>query len=225
MVIAIGGIKGGSGKTTIATNLTVLRAAAGRDVLLIDGDRQATAADFTAVRDDAAARWPRYQCVPLTGRALGANTPRLIRRHDDVVLDTDGQDADAQIAAMELADVLLVPFVPRSFDFWTLDRVAERVEDVRTVNRRLRACAFLNRVDTRGADVAEAEDILRESGVIEVLPTRIASRKAFGLAASRGLAVTELRPEDRKASAEIVALYDHVFSATRSWLTRNPTTG
>lgn len=43
MIITVGGIKGGSGKTTVATNLAVIRANDGRDVLLIDADDQETA--------------------------------------------------------------------------------------------------------------------------------------------------------------------------------------
>ena len=49
MIITVGGIKGGSGKSTVATNLAVLRARAGRDVLLVDADGQETASDFTAL--------------------------------------------------------------------------------------------------------------------------------------------------------------------------------
>ena len=36
MVILIGGEKGGTGKTTIATNLAALRALAAHDILLVD---------------------------------------------------------------------------------------------------------------------------------------------------------------------------------------------
>ena len=36
MIITVGGIKGGSGKSTVATNLVVLRSLEGRDVLLVD---------------------------------------------------------------------------------------------------------------------------------------------------------------------------------------------
>ena len=38
MIVLVGGEKGGTGKTTIATNLAALRAMAGRDVLLVDTD-------------------------------------------------------------------------------------------------------------------------------------------------------------------------------------------
>ena len=40
MIVTVGNTKGGVGKTTIAVNLAIARALAGRDVWLIDGDRQ-----------------------------------------------------------------------------------------------------------------------------------------------------------------------------------------
>ena len=50
MILTVGGIKGGSGKTTVATNLACIAAAQNADVLLVDADDQETASDFTAVR-------------------------------------------------------------------------------------------------------------------------------------------------------------------------------
>jgi chromosome partitioning protein len=37
MILVCGGIKGGSGKTTMAVNLAVMRSRVGGDVLLVDG--------------------------------------------------------------------------------------------------------------------------------------------------------------------------------------------
>jgi cellulose biosynthesis protein BcsQ len=48
MVVTVGGIKGGTGKTTVATHLTAIAAGQKADVLLVDADDQETAADFTA---------------------------------------------------------------------------------------------------------------------------------------------------------------------------------
>lgn len=43
MIVLIGGEKGGTGKSTIATNLATIHALAGKDVLLLDTDSQASA--------------------------------------------------------------------------------------------------------------------------------------------------------------------------------------
>ncbi|RZT91079.1 CobQ/CobB/MinD/ParA family nucleotide binding protein, partial [Advenella incenata] len=40
MIVAIANTKGGVGKTTLAVQIAIARARAGRDVWLIDGDRQ-----------------------------------------------------------------------------------------------------------------------------------------------------------------------------------------
>ena len=50
MIITIGNTKGGVGKTTLAVNLAIARALAGRDVWLIDGDRQGTAQTAISIR-------------------------------------------------------------------------------------------------------------------------------------------------------------------------------
>ena len=42
MIVTVGATKGGVGKTTVALNLSIGRVLAGRDVWLIDGDRQGT---------------------------------------------------------------------------------------------------------------------------------------------------------------------------------------
>ena len=46
MIITIGGIKGGVGKSMVAVNLTVIRALEGKKVLLVDADEQGTSGDW-----------------------------------------------------------------------------------------------------------------------------------------------------------------------------------
>ena len=69
MIIVCGGIKGGSGKTTVATNLAVMRARDRADVLLIDADDQETSFDFTVLRNERRENQAGYTCIKLTGAA------------------------------------------------------------------------------------------------------------------------------------------------------------
>ena len=70
MIICVGGTKGGTGKSTVATNLAVMLTTSGQDVLLVDADEQGTSTDFTNMRNT---NWPDgagYDGIPLTGRAV-----------------------------------------------------------------------------------------------------------------------------------------------------------
>ena len=164
MIVVCGGIKGGSGKTTVATNLAVMRALAGAGVLLIDADDQETSFDFTLLRNERREGNAGYTCIKLTGAALRTETLRLSEKYQDIVIDTGGRDTTSQRAALSVADVLLVPFVPRSFDVWTLEKVARVVGEVRALNTKLIAYAFLNRADARGQDNEEAVSHPRHRG-------------------------------------------------------------
>lgn len=211
MILVIGGIKGGSGKTTVATNLTVMLASQGRDVLLIDADDQETASDFTILRNDRHPEGAGFTTIKLTGAAVRTQTTRLAEKYQDIVIDTGGRDTTSQRAALSVADVLLVPFVPRSFDIWTLEKVSELITEMRTANPDLKAYVFINRADPVGRDNDEAAEALRDTEVLEFIDTPIGTRKAFGNAAAQGLSVTEIKPQDMKASAEIETLFRYLF--------------
>jgi len=211
MIVVAGGTKGGSGKTTIATNLAIMRAALGNDVLLIDADDQESASDFTVLRNERDTVEAKYTIIKLTGVAVRTETQRLKSKYDDIVIDAGGRDTASQRAALTVADVLLVPFVPRSYDIWTLEKVTTLVREIRSINPSLRAYTFLNRADANGPDNSDAAEVLRESEELTFLDTAIGYRKAFGKAAAQGLAVTELKPLDEKAIHEMQALFRAVF--------------
>lgn len=212
MIVLIGGIKGGSGKTTIATHLAIMRAAAGADVLLVDADDQETASDFTVLRNANLNGQAGYTTIKLTGMAVRTEISRLAAKYDDILIDTGGRDTASQRAGLTVADVVLVPFLPRSFDIWTINKTTALIRDMLPAHPTLKAYLFLNRTDPAGQDNTEAAEILKEStDILTFLDTPIGTRKAFGNAAATGLAVTELTPKNPKAVAEITALYKVVF--------------
>ncbi|WP_371877184.1 AAA family ATPase [Alsobacter ponti] len=206
MIICVGGTKGGTGKSTVATNLAVMLATAGRDVLLIDADEQRTSVDFTNMRNQNRADGAGYTCIALSGRAVVTETRRLSPKYQDIVIDVGGGHSASHRAALAVCDLYLVPLAPRSFDVWTLDKVAELVEEARVTNPDFRACAFLNRADAVGAENTAAAEIIQSQPAVELLKATLGNRKSYSRAATAGLAVVELRPQDPKASDEMRAL-------------------
>ncbi|CAK0779967.1 Chromosome partitioning protein ParA [Gammaproteobacteria bacterium] len=211
MIVACGGIKGGVGKTTIAVHLAVLAAKAGREVLLIDGDSQGSASDFTAIRREARGGDAGYTSVQLSGAAIRAEGMRLAPKYDELVVDVAGRDSAGQRAALAMADVVILPFLPGSFDIWGLEKTIALLEEARAYNDNLRTFALLNRADSFNKDNVAALDTVSDLGDIQVLRARLGNRKAFRASTGQGLIVTEMKPRDDKAVAEIRQLFSEIF--------------
>lgn len=206
MIIVVAGIKGGTGKTTVATNLTVIYAATGKKVLLVDGDEQASASTWAAQRD-ALGIPTSWSTIQLSGKALRAQVERMKPDYDIIIIDVGGRETTSMRAAISVADVCLIPFKPRSLDIWTLGAMKALVSEMLPANPRLKALAFINQADPKGTDNQDAEEILKDCVEIAHVPLSIGTRKSFANAASDGLGVIEMRIEDRKAIGEVTALH------------------
>ena len=213
MIYTIGGIKGGSGKTTVATNLTVWLSSQARDVLLVDADDQETATDFTVWRSELTGGNTGYTAIRLSDSAVRTEVLKLEPKYDDIVIDTGGRDTASQRAALTIANVFLLPFIPRSFDIWTLEKVTALIEEIRSINPELKILAFLNRSDPRGSDNLGASELLSESCAFTFLDAPLGNRKAFANAAAMGMGVTEVKPRDKKAIRELDSLFRQCQSA------------
>lgn len=188
-------------------NLAIARALAGRDVWLIDGDRQGTAQTAISIRAEAG-HAPGIACATYPdGPTLRTQVQQQAAEFDDVVIDAGGRDSTALRAALVLSDVLLVPFQPRSYDVWALSDIAALVDEARSVRDGLRAFAVLNCADPgeHSSDNADAAAVA-EVPQFEYLPTPLRRRKAFANAAGAGLCVLEAKPRDDKAVAELYSL-------------------
>ena len=211
MIVVIGGIKGGSGKTTIATNLAVM-CSASKKVLLVDADEQKSAWDWSQQRDGLVGDSLKssFSTVCMSGKAIYSNLLRLKEDYNDIIVDTGGRDTTSQRSALCIADKLLLPFKPSSIDIWTLVPIKGILSEC--VNPNLKVYAVISQADPVGKDNQDAKEILKEFQDIKTLECTIGNRKAFRNAAADGLGVIEMPFPDKKACAEIQALYDLIYN-------------
>jgi chromosome partitioning protein len=209
MIITIGGIKGGCGKSLLSTNLTVMRALNGRRVLLVDADEQGTAGDWTDHRASLGVNTP-WTTVRLKANAVRTEIKKLAGNYDDIIIDCGGRDTSSLRAALTVSDVFLVPFQPKSFDIWTIEKVTSLVEEVKSLNEQLVSLSVINCAGSRGSDNEDAQKILSKAVGLKLLPMTIGLRKGFSNATADGLGIMEVR-SDKKAKNEMQALHDALF--------------
>jgi chromosome partitioning protein len=212
MIILIGGEKGGTGKTTLATNIAAMRALAGQDVLLIDSDPQGSANYWAQNRDDTQIQ-PRVACVQKLGKGLAMEVKDLAQRYQDIIIDAGGRDSVELRSALVVVDKVYIPIQPSQFDIWTLNSMNTLVETAKGFNPNLRAKVVISRASTNPS-VQESEEtrkLLADFPNLEPLALIIRDRIAYRKAAKEGLAVTELKPKEPKANDEMTALYKEIF--------------
>ena len=195
--IAIISQKGGAGKTTLALHLAAAAHDAGRVALVIDTDPQATASQWAAWRQDAPPEVidsppPRLSAKIEQARGQGANF---------IVIDTPPHADSAARAAVEVADLVLIPCRPSAFDLAAIQTTAKLVQ-------LLRKPAFV--VFTAGSPNAprmyQAAGELVEGFGTPACPIQIADRAAFRHASAEGRTVMEFEP-NRKAADDIRHIY------------------
>jgi chromosome partitioning protein len=223
MLILVGGQKGGTGKSTVATNLVTMRAVRGRDAFLYDIDPQRTSTLWASRRDENNVE-PRISSSQkvLDRRVLNAGTvirnelKALIPRYEDIIIDAGGADNEVLRAAMTLADILVLPLMTSAFDTWTLDTVNNLVSEARQVNSKLIAKVLYNKVAqhpmTAKSEIEESDDILSDFEHLQRLKTIMVYRVSIRRSQNGGLSVIEYKPADEKAVEEINSLYEEVFN-------------
>ena len=204
MILLFGGEKGGTGKTTLAVQMAAYRAASGRDVLLVDADRQGSAMRWTALRVKNQVQ-PAITCVALYGETLSDQINSMVPRFDDIVVDTRGADAVELRSAMIVADRLITPSRTSQFDIFTLGTVNNLIQQARGFNRKLDACILINCAPTHATsrEADEMREAVSELPAYRILSSIVKDRKAFRTVGATGQAVFENGTiQDEKACFE-----------------------
>lgn len=226
MLLLIGHTKGGVGKSTIAINLAVKAAHDGNRVVLIDCDRQQTAAKWSTLRiENGVEPDVRVHCMTIDGdtsfSAFSKALLALRAKFDLVVIDCQGRDSRELRACMGLTDVMLVPTPTSHQNLHSLsdvDDAVAQVNQVRAANP-LRPYVVLNSVPTINVEQATEAAFAAIAEMEEMVSGEcgITSRDRFNTAYREGKGVADyvlddlpkqVRDSVEKAQREVDRVYE-----------------
>lgn len=209
MILLLGGEKGGTGKSTIAVNLSVWLANAGIDVLLIDTDMQRTASHFIERRNQLGAL-PKVHCTEKHGNVFDS-VRDLSTRYEQIIIDAGGRDSEELRTAMVASHLLYCPLKASQPDIETSVHMNELVKLARGLNPQLQSRLLLSMAPTNPVihEAEQAQHVLTELPQFTLSNTIIRERKVYRDAMSDGRGVVEMNND--KATAEITALALEIY--------------
>lgn len=182
--VLIANPKGGSGKTTVATNLAGYFATRGRRVILSDLDRQ-----------QSAMQWLQRRPYKLP----------LIRPHDDrkskaardsewMIIDSPaGLRGDKLSDAIKQADWVIVPVQPSAFDIGATRDFLELLREEKAIRKQRAFVAMAGvRVDPRTRTAASLQSFMESTGL--PILTYLREAQIYRLAAEQGASLFDIRP-------------------------------
>ena len=185
--ILVANPKGGSGKTTLATNVAGWLAGRRQRVVLADFDPLRAATEWLARRP------PLFPAI--AGLTPHSSTGDLREHHPQwLVLDTPaGLHGEALRDAMRRADVLLLPVAPSAFDMAATQHFLDQIGAYKAVKKgELPIGLVAMRVDSRTNSAADLEVFLE--GFEFPLVAHLRQTQVYVYCAREGLTVFDLPP-------------------------------
>ena len=192
--------KGGVGKSTLTRSLAVSAAQAGLNVLALDMDAQQSTNQWGQRRT---AELPAVQFV------TEIELPKLLDRAraagcELVIIDTPPARSSEAPAAVEIADLVLIPCTA---DIEAFEQLPRTVRLARTIGTPAAAVLTLATPGSRNEENV-AREVFSVVGV-PMAPAVIHRLKVHRDASREGLSAQELEPDSR-AAAELAELWDYV---------------
>lgn len=185
--------KGGSGKSTIATNLAAYYAIGGNNVVLADFDTQGSSIDWLRVRPETKAH--------IHGIHAATKSVKVTRNTDHVIMDAPGAIHGRAIDRLvRKVDTLLIPVTPSPVDIRATTRFIQELLLVKRVSRHnTRVAVVANRVRSEEAKQSLARFLSHlHIPLIATLSDYDVYMKASGL----GTSIFEIEGDEAKDAQE-----------------------
>ena len=195
-IVSVLNQKGGSGKTTLATNIAHSLQFNSFKVLLVDSDPQGSCRDWNAANEG--------RIIPVVGldrETLHRDLNAIKSGYDWIVIDGAPSISKLAVSAIKASDIVLIPVQPSPYDIWATSDLVDLIKARQEVtNNKLKAFFVISRAITNTKLSHEIKDVLTEYG-LPVMVNQTTQKVAYPTSANEGGTVFTI--QDEKAMNEI----------------------
>ena len=186
LVISLLNQKGGSGKTTIATNLACGLKKKGYKTLLVDSDPQGSARDWNECNEAS--------LIPVIGldrETLPKDLSAVSDHYDIVIIDGAPQIQQLSAAAVKASDIILIPVHPSPYDIWAASDLVDLIKTRQSLTEGMPKAAFIVSRAIKNTNLSkDVSDALTSYG-LPIFTSRTSQRVAYPASAAEGKTVYE----------------------------------
>ena len=211
MIVIIRSNKGGTGKTTTATNIALALAYSNYDVCLVDAYFQRSASRWHQDRQDA----KLIPSITLIEKYDNVSTTleELDKKFNYIIVDVAGRNSREMITGLSVADILISPHQASQLDLDTIVELQEQIIRVKDINPKLSSYILHTMASTnptvRTNERKEFFEYLSDFPQLKLLNTCCYYRKIYRDVMPLGQAVIEYN--NLQAKNEILELINEVF--------------
>lgn len=213
-IISVVQLKGGSGKSTIATNIAGELSLRQYKVGLIDADQpQNTSGSWRLIRANSQpALFEQIQLSrPKDAAELIQVAKQLYETCDYLIIDLPPRLHEITRASLVLSDLAIIPVNTSAAELWAVQDMLELIGKAKEKRPDLKTKLLWNKYRQSRAS-AEAIQTLEELD-LESMSSKISLRQSYADSLGRGLSVSE--SNDSKAKAELESLVNEVLKEVK----------
>jgi len=201
-VIGIVQLKGGAGRSTLATNLAALLSRKGPTAIIDCDMPQGTTASWYALREAEGRTNGLALATVDTARNLVGTIEGL--NHDYVVLDAPPRVAEVTRAILMLSDLLLIPLGASAAEIWATTDLLETIEEAQEQRPDMKSRIVWNRFRAYTKSAPELRDAVKNELKAPALKNTMGYRVAYSEALARGLAADEWTDSTARDEVRVV---------------------
>ena len=190
-IIGVIQVKGGVGRSTIATNIAGVMSLKNKTALIDCDMPQGTSASWYSIREQQGKAGNLTAATARDHKELVAQVEKLSADHQLIIIDCPPRIAEITRAALILSDLCLIPLGASAPEIWATSDLLTTIGEAKQVKPKVDARLVWNRYRATTSSAQELSAAVHTGLGLAEMKTKLGMRVAYSDALARGLTVME----------------------------------